>query len=152
MKRYMLCMALVSAFSFAVFGGAALAVAEGHSSENSSSHASNSNNSNADHSFENGSSHNGSDSGDRESEHKVVVCHVPPGNTSGPQQVEIDESALETHLAHGDIQGTCPSEATCNCDVPHTRGNACACVDGSEGTMFPGSSGTGKSMRSVHGE
>ena len=34
---------------------------------------------------------------------KVTICHLPPGNPPNFQIIEIGESALTAHLAHGDI-------------------------------------------------
>ena len=33
---------------------------------------------------------------------KVVICHFPPGNPSNVQIIEVAESALDAHFAHGD--------------------------------------------------
>ena len=38
---------------------------------------------------------------------KITICHFPPGNPDNPQTIEIDESAWETHQAHGDYLGEC---------------------------------------------
>jgi hypothetical protein len=43
-------------------------------------------------------------------EAKVVVCHVPPGNPENPHTIEVGESALPDHLAHGDTEGECVEE------------------------------------------
>ena len=43
------------------------------------------------------------------SEKKVIVCHYPPENPSNKHSLEIGESALQAHLAHGDTVGACPS-------------------------------------------
>ena len=40
---------------------------------------------------------------------KVVICHIPPGEPTNKQTIEIDQSALDTHLAHGDSKGACVS-------------------------------------------
>jgi hypothetical protein len=39
---------------------------------------------------------------------KVVVCHVPPGNPKNRHTIEIGQSAVPAHLAHGDTLGPCP--------------------------------------------
>jgi hypothetical protein len=49
--------------------------------------------------------------GEENAEVKVLVCHVPPGNPDNPQTIEIGESALPAHLAHGDTEGECPEVA-----------------------------------------
>jgi hypothetical protein len=41
---------------------------------------------------------------------KVLVCHVPPGNPENPHTIEVGESALPAHLAHGDTEGACAEE------------------------------------------
>ena len=38
---------------------------------------------------------------------KVVICHIPPGNPDNPQTIEVDDSAVPAHLAHGDALGEC---------------------------------------------
>lgn len=53
----------------------------------------------------------GEDEGEEtEEETKVAVCHVPPGNPENPHTVEIGESAVPAHLAHGDTEGACVEE------------------------------------------
>ena len=43
-------------------------------------------------------------------EPKVLVCHVPPGNPENPVTIEVGESAVPAHLAHGDTEGACATE------------------------------------------
>ncbi|MGB7293788.1 MAG: hypothetical protein WBD99_16595 [Thermodesulfobacteriota bacterium] len=45
---------------------------------------------------------------------KVVVCHVPPDDPDNAHTIEITESALPDHLAHGDVEGMCCEESTCD--------------------------------------
>jgi hypothetical protein len=45
-----------------------------------------------------------------EGETKVAVCHVPPGNPENPHTIEVGESAVPDHLAHGDTEGACVEE------------------------------------------
>lgn len=40
---------------------------------------------------------------------KVQVCHVPPGDPSNFHTITIDDHALQAHLAHGDLLGSCNS-------------------------------------------
>lgn len=42
-------------------------------------------------------------------EHKVTICHVPPGNPANAHSITIDESALPAHLLlhGGDTLGPC---------------------------------------------
>jgi hypothetical protein len=49
--------------------------------------------------------------GTEEEETKVVVCHVPPGNPENPHTIEVGESAVPAHLAHGDTEGACAEDA-----------------------------------------
>ena len=45
---------------------------------------------------------------DPEPDHKVTICHHPPGNPDNVQTLEIDVSALLPHLLlHGDTIGEC---------------------------------------------
>lgn len=39
--------------------------------------------------------------------HKVVVCHIPPGNPANAHDITISVNALPAHLAHGDYEGGC---------------------------------------------
>ncbi|HJU87337.1 MAG TPA: hypothetical protein VJ788_08225 [Gemmatimonadota bacterium] len=56
----------------------------------------------------------GGDEGEEDTEGgeetKVVVCHVPPGNPENPHTIEVGESAVPDHLAHGDTEGACADE------------------------------------------
>jgi len=38
---------------------------------------------------------------------KVLICHVPPGNTSNRHEICVSPSAVDTHLANGDYLGPC---------------------------------------------
>jgi len=49
----------------------------------------------------------GDDNDDGE-DHKVEVCHAPPGNPDNAKTITIDNSAVDAHLAHGDSLGECP--------------------------------------------
>ena len=33
---------------------------------------------------------------------KVLLCHVPPGNPANAHVIEVADSAIPAHLAHGD--------------------------------------------------
>ncbi|MBT5773427.1 MAG: hypothetical protein HOH95_03520 [Dehalococcoidia bacterium] len=37
----------------------------------------------------------------------ISVCHLPPGNPGNQRTLTLGSSALEAHLAHGDIEGEC---------------------------------------------
>lgn len=38
---------------------------------------------------------------------KVAVCHIPPGNPANAHIIEVAESAVPAHLAHGDVLAVC---------------------------------------------
>ena len=38
---------------------------------------------------------------------KVMICHIPPGNSSNTQTIAVGKPALKAHLAHGDTIGRC---------------------------------------------
>lgn len=52
---------------------------------------------------------------------KVQVCHIPPGNPSNFHTITISENALQAHLGHGDLPGTCFA----HCDTLCSDGNPC---------------------------
>ncbi len=52
---------------------------------------------------------------------KVNVCHRPPGNPANFHTINISENALQAHLGHGDLAGTCGENCQALCD----DGNAC---------------------------
>lgn len=41
---------------------------------------------------------------------KVTICHIPPGNPGNYRTLSVGESAVSSHLGHGDYEGEC-SEA-----------------------------------------
>ncbi len=43
-------------------------------------------------------------------EGKSVICHIPSGNPDNRHTIEVGQSAVPAHLAHGDTLGPCPSE------------------------------------------
>lgn len=51
-----------------------------------------------------------------EEEEKVEICHVPPGNPGNAHTIEVGESAVPAHLAHGDSLGECEDEEDDNDD------------------------------------
>jgi hypothetical protein len=52
---------------------------------------------------------------------KVNVCHFPPGNPDNWQTISISENALNAHLNHGDLAGSCLA----NCETICDDGDAC---------------------------
>ena len=55
-------------------------------------------------------SQNQSDDGDdNDNNQKITICHIPPGNPSNPQTIQIDVSAWQSHVDEhtGDYQGEC---------------------------------------------
>ena len=38
---------------------------------------------------------------------KMVICHIPPGNTSAAHTITVSTAAVSTHLSHGDTLGAC---------------------------------------------
>jgi hypothetical protein len=43
---------------------------------------------------------------------KVTICHIPPGNPANAHLISVSENALDAHLGHGDVQGSCPVAST----------------------------------------
>ena len=79
-------------------------------------------------------------------EHKVTLCHFPPGNPESPETLSVAESAVDAHLAHGDYLGQCP----CACPPGIS---SCVCADGKEGLPTPASTAPSpSSQRSILGK
>ena len=56
-------------------------------------------------------------------DHKVTICHVPPGNPDNAQTIEVDEASGSGHRNHpGDYEGPClpPVTTTTSTTVPVT--------------------------------
>jgi hypothetical protein len=56
---------------------------------------------------------------------KVDVCHIPPGNPENVHTITISDKALDAHIAHGDIVGSCNANCATLCD----DGDACTVDD-----------------------
>lgn len=50
------------------------------------------------------------DMDDEDDDHKVEICHVPPGNPANAHTLEVDMSAIPAHLGHGDGLGECDDD------------------------------------------
>ena len=46
---------------------------------------------------------------------KVDICHVPPGNPSNANTINVSQSAVPAHLAHGDTAGACECRVNADC-------------------------------------
>lgn len=53
-------------------------------------------------------------------ERKITICHYPPENPSNKHSLEISESAMETHLTHGDALGACEAQPTAVSPAPES--------------------------------
>lgn len=53
-----------------------------------------------------------------EPEKKVRICHKPPGNPENCHTLEVGESAVKAHLAHGDHLGECTEG---ECSTPNSQ-------------------------------
>ena len=53
-------------------------------------------------------------SGPTQAGNKVEICHIPPGNPENFQILNVSQKAVQAHLAHGDILGSCFLDA-CPC-------------------------------------
>ncbi len=38
---------------------------------------------------------------------KITICHIPPGNPDNKRTLTISTSALQAHINHGDVMGSC---------------------------------------------
>ena len=55
-----------------------------------------------------GAQSQGAEAQSQDGDHKVTICHIPPGNPDNPQTITIDESAWpDPHQKHGDTLGPC---------------------------------------------
>jgi hypothetical protein len=54
---------------------------------------------------------------------KVQLCHVPPGNPGNWHTITVNENAVQSHLAHGDLMGSCDDPT--NCAMRCDDGNPC---------------------------
>jgi hypothetical protein len=54
----------------------------------------------------------GSEEGSEEeaSKQKVVICHIPPGNPANAHTIEVGAPAVQAHLNHGDVLGSCEED------------------------------------------
>ncbi|VAX27862.1 hypothetical protein MNBD_IGNAVI01-1958 [hydrothermal vent metagenome] len=41
---------------------------------------------------------------------KVIICHIPPGNSAAQKTMTLPASAISGHQHHGDILGPCPGD------------------------------------------
>ncbi|MHC5110481.1 MAG: hypothetical protein ACYTHJ_11455 [Planctomycetota bacterium] len=63
---------------------------------------------------------------------RVTICHIPPGDPDNAQTITVSEHALEAHLAHGDVLGSC--DDLCNDSGACDDGDACT-SDSCEGSL-----------------
>jgi len=69
----------------------------------------NTNNGNNGNGGGNGNNNSGGNNSGGNTDPEITICHIPPGNPNNPQQISIPTSAWPAHQAHGDTQGTCPT-------------------------------------------
>ena len=74
------------------------------------SDASNGNSGNSGDSQQQGNATSASSGSGSQGDHKQAVCHIPPGNPDNAHTIVVDDSAVQTHLDHGDTLGPCPEE------------------------------------------
>jgi hypothetical protein len=59
-----------------------------------------------------------------ESDGKVTICHVPPGNASGGRTMRVPQGSVSAHQGHGDRCGSCASiAAACESCAGHCDGD-----------------------------
>ena len=49
-------------------------------------------------------------------DHKITICHIPPGHPENRHAITIDRSALAAHLEHGDFEEPCDFDYYGNSD------------------------------------
>jgi hypothetical protein len=62
--------------------------------------------------------------------HKILICHIPPGNPENAHEICVGAPAVPAHLAHGDLCGQCQQQCK-GLDEPCVQDNECcsnACV------------------------
>jgi len=74
------------------------------------SDANNGNSGNSGDSQQQGNATSASSGSGSQGDHKQAVCHIPPGNPENAHTIVVDDSAVQTHLDHGDTLGPCPEE------------------------------------------
>lgn len=47
-----------------------------------------------------------------ESNGKVIICHLPPGNPENVQTLQVASSSINAHFSHGDLIGACTTCST----------------------------------------
>ncbi|NWF38818.1 hypothetical protein F3F96_06685 [Mariprofundus sp. NF] len=84
-------------------------------------------------------------------DHKAVICHIPPGNPDNMHTIEVGEAAVDAHMAHGDMMGSCAGESDEFAEADeHEEDEE---HEESAGTIFPTpSSAKVYSMRSIYGQ
>ena len=83
---------------------------------------------------------------------KVEVCHYPPGKDSNRHTINIAQSAVNAHLAHGDVLGPCTDHEGKDTAPEAINGSPCTCADGSVGVWVHGEVKGPQSTREVHGQ
>jgi len=82
----------------------------------------------------------------KDKDDQVTICHTPAGNPSKAQTLNVSESALSAHLAHGDSPGEC------GCICPPGVYPCGACTDGKDGMGTSGSITPSASQRELYGQ
>jgi hypothetical protein len=60
------------------------------------------------------------DDNDDDDDHKIKICHIPPGNPDKAHTITISKAAWNAHKAHGDYKGKCENDN-------HDNGEDCKC-------------------------
>ncbi|NWF38816.1 hypothetical protein F3F96_06670 [Mariprofundus sp. NF] len=84
-------------------------------------------------------------------DHKAVICHIPPGNPDNMHTIEVGEPAVDAHMAHGDMMGSCAGESDKFAETDEHE-EAEEHEESAGGTPPATSSASAYSMRSIYGQ
>lgn len=72
-----------------------------------------------------GKDNKGKDKGNDNNENvKITICHIPPGNPANKRTLTISTSALQAHINHGDVMGSCDESSKGTSDKDTTDKDA----------------------------
>ena len=80
---------------------------ESQSEETQSNESQSNEQSESENNSQNSNSQNNNNETQESEDNKVTICHTPQGNSANPVTIEVAESSVSAHEAHGDYVGKC---------------------------------------------